>query len=263
MDKSSKDVRLASIRDVAHENAFYEFHDPDGTHIEFEHLMEKIDSIGARIIKQVIDSGRLALSSEDIVWLSYVVACQMSRTPMIRKEMDNFRAMIINKWGPNVRVEGDTQSVGEYGPEDSRFSSLMLIKKDIPEFAKILQTKVWFLAAAPARHPFIISDHPVTRHNMVERPGRGNLGLNNTGIEIYMPLSTTYSLHIVCPVLAQIACSVHPSSSDYIRGINDGSPVPMPQENVTFANSCQVIWAERWVFGRNRDDLDLPLDMLR
>jgi len=84
LDKSNKAVRLASIRDVAHENAFYEFHDSDGTHIDFEHLMEKIDSIGARIIKQVIRSGCLVLSSEDRAWMSYVVACQMCRTQTIR-----------------------------------------------------------------------------------------------------------------------------------------------------------------------------------
>ncbi|MFH1970097.1 MAG: DUF4238 domain-containing protein [Verrucomicrobiota bacterium] len=263
LDKSTKDVRLASVRDVAHENAFYEFHDPDGTHIDFEHLMEKIDSIGARIIKQVIRSGRLVLSSEDRVWLSYVVACQMSRTPMIRKDMDNFIEMIIHKWGPNVRMGGDARTVGEYGQDDSRFNSLMLLKKDLPAFAKLLQAKAWFLAEAPPQHPFIISDNPVTRHNMVPRKGRGNLGLNNDGIEIYLPISCRFSLHIVCPILAGIVCMTPDLSAAYTAGIEEGKPVPMRPENVTFANSCQVNWAERYVFGRRRDDLELPLDMLR
>lgn len=263
LDKKTIQVRLSSVRDVAHENAFYEFHDSDGARIELEHLMEKIDGIGSRIVREIVASGCLRISNEDRVWLSYFVACQMSRTPMIRKDMDNLRAMIIKKWGPNVRFEGDTRTVGEYGPEDSRFNSLQYIAKDVPELAKLLQQKAWFLAESPADHPFIISDNPVTRHNMVERPGRGNLGLNNKGIELYMPLSPRFSLHIVCPVLAALACSDHPNGTAYTRSFKEGSPVLMQLEHVTFANSCQVIWAERWVFGRNRSELDLPLDMLR
>ena len=52
-------------------------------------------------------------------------------------------------------------------------------------------------------------------------------------------------------------------SAAYTAGIGEGRPVPIRPENVTFINSCQVIWAERYVFGRMRADLELPLDMLR
>lgn len=263
LDKNTKEARLQSVRDTAHENAFYEVSNPDGKRVSFEQLMERIDSVGARIVRQINESGRLALSPEDRVWLSYVVACQMTRTPMMRKDMDNLRQMIIDKWGPDVRAEGDERTVGECGPEDSKLSSLVTLEEDVPEFAKILQGKAWFLAVAPAQHSFIISDNPVTRHNMLKRPGRGNLGLNNRGIEIYMPLSTRFSLCIVCPFLADATCRTHPLKSEYVRAFEDGSPVAMLPENVVFANSRQVIWAERWVFGRDRGDLDLPLDMLR
>lgn len=111
--------------------------------------------------------------------------------------------------------------------------------------------------------PFIISDSPVTRHNMVERKGRGNLGLKNEGIEIYMPLSRRFCVHIVCPLLAKIACMTPQLCAAYMNGIKRGTPVPMLPENVIFVNSCQVIWAERYVFSQSRDDLALPLDMLR
>jgi hypothetical protein len=263
LDKSTKVIRWQSVRDVAHENAFYEQQNQNGSSVELEHLMEKLDGIGSRIIRQVIESGSLALSVEDRIWFSYVVACQMSRTPMIRKDIDNLRAMIINKWGPSARAEGSTRAVGELGPEDSKGSALRLLAMDTPEFAKILQGKSWFLAEAPPDSPFIIGDNPVTRHNMLQRPGRGNLGLNNKGIELYLPLSPRYSLHLVCPVLTEILCSDHANETSYVRALRDGTPVRLLPENVTFANSCQVIWAERWVFGRNRTDLDLPIDMLR
>ena len=263
LDKRSKAVRYASIRDVAHENAFYEYNDPDGTRVELERLMEKIDSVGARIIRQVVNTGHLVLSVEDKVWFSYVIACQMSRTPTIRNDMEHLRKMIINKWGSDVQFEGDMRSVGEHGVEDSKFSSLMLLKQDVPKFAKILQSKAWFLDKAPHTSSFIISDQPVALYNGIKRPHRGNLGLNNIGIEIYMPLSAQYCLHLICPLLTQFSISTQPNGNKYREGINHGSPVHILPENVTFANSCQVIWAERWVFAQNRNDLDMPLDMLR
>lgn len=263
LDKSNKETRNASIRDVAHENAFYEYHEANGTHIELENLMQQMDSIGARIINEIVRRGILAPTAEDRVWLSYFIACQMVRTPQIRKDMDNVRQMIINKWGPNVTAEGDSRPISELGHDDTKLSSLLLIMEDVPEYAKLLQKLVWFLAEAPATYPFVISDHPVTRHNMIDRPGRGNLGLKNKGIEIYMPISPTLSLHLVCPILAQVACENGSPSNQYLNSIKTGSPVFLNSDNVDFSNSQQVIWSERWVFGRNREVLDLPLDMLR
>jgi hypothetical protein len=37
----------------------------------------------------------------------------------------------------------------------------------------------------------------------------------------------------------------------------------MKPENVDFINSLQVIWAERFVYARNREHLEMPLDMLK
>jgi hypothetical protein len=48
----------------------------------------------------------------------------------------------------------------------------------------------------------------------------------------------------------------------YSNAINRGIPVQLQPENVVFANSQQVIWAERFVFGREKIDLSLPIDML-
>jgi hypothetical protein len=48
----------------------------------------------------------------------------------------------------------------------------------------------------------------------------------------------------------------------YSNAINSGVPLQLQPENVDFANSQQVIWAERFVFGRGKIDLSLPIDML-
>lgn len=262
LDKATGDVRLSSIHDIGHENYFYEHCADDGNRVELEGLMAGIDSIGAQIVSRILTTGVFQLSLKDFVWLSYFVACQMLRTPMIRNEMENLRQMIIYRWGPNVRAGDDQRTVGEYGPKDSKLSSLLAIQ-NVPEFAKILQTKVWTLSEAPSGNPFVIGDNPVTRHNMIDRWPRGNLGLNNKGIELYLPLSPTYCIHIICPDLALTTLGTEALSEEYAAAIADGVPVRLRPENVDFVNSQQVIWAERYVFARQKEHLSMPLDMLR
>jgi len=262
LDKMTKAVRLSSTRDVAHENYFYEYNDDNGTSLKLEDLMAKIDSTGGGIIKRIIDKETLQLLPDDRVWLSYFVACQILRVPMIRKDMENLRSMIIHKWGPEVSAEGDERTIGDYGLDDDKLSSLKMIQ-DAPEFAKLLQTKVWILNRAPKNCSFIIGDNPVTRHNMTDRGLRGNLGIDNKGIELFMPLSPTYCIHIICPFLAELACCNQHLAENYIDAIKNGTPVDMQPENVEFVNSLQVIWSERFVFAQNRSEMEMPLNMLR
>ena len=58
LDKREARVYPASVRDVAHENLFYEYHD-EAMHIELEGLMQRIDSRGAQIVSKIIQEGRL------------------------------------------------------------------------------------------------------------------------------------------------------------------------------------------------------------
>jgi len=262
LDKTSGEIRNSSVRDSAHENDFYEYCQGN-IKIQLENLMQKIDAIGARIIAQIIDSGKLALSGKDRIWLSYFIACQMTRTPMTMNDMENFRQIIINKWGADIRLEGDIRTIGEYSLKDAKRSSLEFLQKDVPEFARLLQDKVWFLVESPSSTPFIISDNPVTRHNLVDRWPRGNLGLKNEGIEIYFPLSTRFSIHMACPKIAEILCMSSIPQRDYLSALETGQAIGILPENVVFTNSLQVIWAERFVFGKSKEDLDLAVDMLR
>jgi hypothetical protein len=262
LDKRDGNVYPCAVRDVGHENYFYEYHG-EGGDFELEGLMERLDSKGGGIIDSITKSARLPHEEKDMVWLSYYVAAQILRTPFVRNEMENFRQLIIQKWGTDIHAsQEDTKTIGEYGPEDAKASSLRLIK-DVPVFAKILQEKTWCLCEAPGPMSYIVSDNPVVRHNMIDRGPRGNLGLRNEGIEVYMPLSPKLALHVMCPKLATAALITPEVGPAYSRALIDGSPVRLAPENVEFVNSLQVIWAERFVYAKKREHLDLPLDMLR
>ncbi len=262
LDKLKGEIYLSSVRDAGHENLFYEYHGEFGE-VEREDLMQKLDSQCAQVISTIIRCGRLSNDPESRVWLSYFVAAQMMRTPMTRNEMENIRQLVIHKWGAGLRVrQDDPKTIGEYGPEDAKLSSLQILR-DVPKFAKLLQGKVWCLCRAPRTMPYIISDNPVTRHNMLDRWPRGNLGLLNKGIEVYMPLSSKYMIHAICPELATDALSTPELAAQFERAIESGTPIDYEPKHVEFVNSLQVIWAERFVFSRNRQGLEMPLDMLR
>lgn len=98
---------------------------------------------------------------------------------------------------------------------------------------------------------------------MIDRPGRGNLGLKSRGIEIYLPISPRLSLHVVCPIVSNAALLTPEVAKSFSDAISDIRPMQQRKENVEFNNSLQVISAERFVYARYREHLEMPLDMLK
>lgn len=261
LDKLNASVFQASVRDVGHENLFYAYNGEAGS-VDFEGVMEKLDSKAASIIQDIISEHSLPEYGEKFIWLSYYVIAQMLRTPVTRRDLDNIRDIIVQKFGKEIVCQDDTRPIADYGPEDSKISSIRLLR-DVPKLAKILQEKVWILCEAPDTSPFIIADNPVSRHNMVDRGLRGNLGLKNDGIEIYMPLSPRLAIQILCPKLAAATLLTPELADDFSGAMAKKKPVLYRPENVEFLNSLQVQWSERFVYARHREHLEMPLDMLR
>lgn len=262
LDKRTENVYQSSVRDVGHENRFYQYGNENEV-LDPEDLLENVENYTAPIISKINKLEKLSRSKNELIALSYLVATQILRSPSVRNEMENFRQLLIHKWGANIKAHpDDPKTIGEYGPVDAKFSSLRAMGY-IPEIAKLLQGKVWSLCEAPIGEPFIISDNPVTKHNMVERKGRGNLGINNEGIEIYLPISPEFTLQALCPKMSLAATLTPQISEKYKKALNEGISIPQKTENVEFLNSQQVIWAERFVYAKSKKHLEMPRDMLR
>jgi hypothetical protein len=259
-DKSKGKRFRASVRDIGHENSFYEATASDGRAIEAESLSEHIDDRGSKAIELVLKRGALPIQSREMVDLSYFVAFQMLRTPDVRGGMDYLRQQIIEKWGPDIRAEGDDRPVGDYTYEDSRFSSIMSLQ-DTPEFAKILQGKIHFLTECPPGKSFLISDTPVVKHNYLDYGHRGSLGIGQKGIHVFLPLSSKYCLEYVCPEMADRLTETEYGQCMLMKQ-NLGLPWQCMPENVEFVNSLQVIQSERWVYSQENEDLDLVEEMI-
>ena len=134
--------------------------------------------------------------------------------------------------------------------------------RDVPEFAKLLQKKIWFLLKAPLGTDFILSDNPVIRHNHINYWPRGSLGLAQKGIEVNFPITPRLCLQFICPEIAN-QLRFTSLGQIYLQAQNAGCPVMLEPDNVTFINSKEVLFSERFLFARSEQDFALAKDMLR
>jgi len=154
---------------------------------------------------------------------------------------------------------------------------------DAPKhFGPLLAAKDWVLLQTDRKHPYLIGDHPLAMHNMIDHGLRGNLGLKVEGIEIYFPISPQLSLALWCPShrealmsgisrltemsekqpwLAERFTGPWASAVQMMEAITRGTPLPSQPENVLFFNSLQICTAERFVFSSN-PDFSLAEDMI-
>src|SRR5208283_5551167 len=79
----------------------------------------------------------------------------------------------------------------------------MLHLRDLPRkigtFAEVIGKKDIFLVRAAQGRTFYIGDNPVVRHNSLDFGPYGNLGFDQKGIQIHLPLSAELTLCAYCP----------------------------------------------------------------
>jgi hypothetical protein len=152
-----------------------------------------------------------------------------------------------------------------------------------------------FLVEANGLGSFWISDHPVVLHNdNPTPPHRGNLGFAVSGIQIYLPISSTQALAFFCRTLKSEmekglqniadkiikATAGHQVVNASDRGVALAELQRMKQnlyshfdeiyrqqkarfnkDNIVFLNSCQVRSAHRFLAGRD-SDFSLATEMI-
>ena len=260
-DKHKSTTRRQSPREVAFEKDLYVFKDKTPDRRNLENLATLFDDFGSEPLRKLLKfEGLSSISPEELVKLSYFVAAMMIRVPHTRISALAFNKHMIEQWGPDICAEGSDVPISAFNEGTARDMTIDMTATATPEFAELLQGKVWFLMKSTAEHPFYISDNPVAKHNLIERPFRGNLGLKNEGIEIYLPLSPRLTLMLLCPKMTEVA------SRNRETGLHDAyytdTPISAGPENVEHLNSLQVVNAERFIFSTS-SDFSLAQDMVR
>lgn len=272
-DKSKGRSFFTNAKNVASESRFYDF-ELDGEAISLEPILTKIESAAKRVVERILNEDTLGvLGEEERGQLAVFCSIQMARTRSFREQWLYFPRMLreeLEKRGDKVEEGSQAEQLIQDFTENEVKAESGRFMLNAPEmFAEHFMSKHWVLAATDAKHPFLISDNPLTRQNMIERPHRGNLGLTVPGIEIYLPLAPTRALGMWCtslttPILEQ-AEELRKFAPGYAEALADairtGNPLPYAEENVENFNSLQVWQAERYVFS-SKEDFALAHDMI-
>lgn len=283
-DKHKKSSFVSSAKAVAAEYGLYDFSFM-GEELTLEPGLAKLESVAARIFAAVESRRWLPTpNSEDRGHMAGFLAVQLVRTRAqmnLQKDLRQRMETYLRSQGMDESFFAPDPEVGE-GENAERANFARQIVNAPKEYAPALLEKDWMLLQTRRKHPFLIGDHPLVMHNMRDTGLRGNRGLMVEGIEIYLPISPTLTLALICPtrgvelrrgmdtyVRVQTRPDAHLRFGDSVAearrildAIDGGPPLACQPENVVFHNSLQIAEAERFIFSMT-GDFDLAKDMLR
>lgn len=280
-DKQSGKKFKTNIKNIASETKFYDFSFKD-TDLTIEPALAEVEAKAAKLIKSIVKKEGIAhLDDNDKIFLSQFLALQFTRTKEHRlrfKDMTEKMAEEIRRRGWNIE---DIDGYKELTENDLKIHGVKSIM-DSHEFAPHFFAKSWLLFQTSKRHPFYISDNPITMQNMNDYGFYGNIGLAVKGIEIYFPFSKTLTLALFCPSIEeslresyrkyQILQKLNPMSlsqqlkdphylEETMAGFLHKKTVRFIPDNVTNHNSLQVKYASRFVFS-STEDFSLAEEMI-
>jgi hypothetical protein len=200
-DKHTGRKFSSAARRIAAQKALYDF-EFKGSKVTLEPGLSALETRAAKRIEAITRDRKLhVLDPVERGELSAFLAVQMVRTPALW-EMTRGTFERMEAWAREHGMRDEWFKPPEELGTRENAEKAMIAKtihnapKDLgPSLAK----KDWVLLQTDRQHPYLIGDHPLTMHNMVDRSPRGNLGLEVEGIEIYFPLSPQMGLALWCP----------------------------------------------------------------
>lgn len=266
-DKHADTIFRTNIKNVAAERGFYDLSVDDNL-LTVEPSLAHLESHASSIISTLINTknlGRLDVRQRTI--LSVFLAVQFVRTKEHRVRFDVLGDLFIDKLKERGASDEETQQLIGGTVDSKRFGlrSILDTKRFIPHFLN----KAWALFETGISTPLYVSDNPITLHNKLDHEPYGNLGLSVRGIEIYVPLSTTLCLGLLCPSIGneyvkaydnfRLIDEILPGKADqllknskrareFCEGVVSGTSISLEAENVSMLNSLQVLYSSRFVY---------------
>lgn len=282
-DKSNDKKFQSHIKNVAVEKGFYDLEVDDGV-LTLEPDLAHLEGNSSKIVKKILKEQTLqTLDQSEMARLALFLAVQFVRTKEHRLRVESLFEIIDKKLRemgvPDEQIK-DQLDNAEGLPQDKLIGLKAIL--DAKEFAPHFLNKEWVLFQSSNKAPFYISDNPITLHNNIDHGPRGSIGLAVKGIEIYLPISTTFCIGLLCPSVAANFQKVHreilildksaPGLADsliknaratrsYCEGLVNKTPIPLVEENVTMMNSLQIMYSSRFVYCE-REAFDLVHEML-
>lgn len=286
--KSTGRVFQTSIANVMGERRFNEFLIDDSYYASFEESACRVEDAVLPAYEALVNRKHLTKTPEEKAMLGLFVAFQMLRTRAYRDQMGDMFRQLREKLHQWDLPEGENAALDYLDKRGTAESHLTSMSDSIHKFATVIAQKDFSLVEAPEGQSFYLGDNPVTLQNHQENNGWGsNLGLSVKGIQIYVPLSSRYTLAAYCPSILEdtqarfedtaatirrarttamfsrvpftpakqtqfdLQMSEYEAQSTgvkgFIDGMIDGTPVVASSENMNFYNGLQVQSAREFI----------------
>ena len=242
--------------------------------------LSRLEGKAALIVKKLVKERNVKrLDEDEVTALAVFLAVQLVRTKEHRLKFEHIRQLSAER----LKAEGASEENIEEllgNPIEAHEEKLhgLLAFLQVKEFAPHFLNKVWVLCQTTRKGPFFISDNPITLHNDTNYGLYGNLGLAVKRIQIYMPISSTLCLWLLCPTLAEewrkeyenirLPDEVTPSLADSMEAlraiherVENGTPIKVTKDTVMLINSLQVAYSSRFVYCEI-DNFDLVEKMI-
>ncbi len=266
-DKHEGRLFRTSVANLAAERRFYDFN-ADAVDVSLEPYLSNLESEASRLVGEIRSNRSIGLLSGDgRSLLSEFVAVQMLRTRHQKRMISDVDASFFRQMEERGIDPTDAWGIRQLSDDDVQALFLKALLNPQP-YAAILDSKTWTLMSTPASQPFFCSDHPVALQNNSPTDGlTGNLGLAVEGIEIYVPISSTLTLAMLCPSheeklrevsvmqeeMAKVVDAAHSLPgrdfvNSWLSSIDSGGALEIPEESLVNLNSLQVVFSTRFVF---------------
>jgi hypothetical protein len=275
-EKKSSKIFRSNIRNVASEKGFYDTIS-EGQNISVDPALTEVETLASPVIDKVVTQESLTcLSGDEKRVLCYFFAAQFARTKQMRIAQEGLCRQ-MDDW---IRsMGGDPETVMGYdllSADARKEAAVRNLAASILEYAPLFLPKTWILLKT-TQAPFYISDNPIALQNSIDHRPFGSIGLAVKGIEIYLPLSKSLTLLMLCPAMAARQLQIYacykrceamapevtrkaipdPSSLEiFAEGVKSGKAVVIPDYYLTNLNSLQVACASKLVFS-NTDDFGI------
>lgn len=203
-DKVSDKAFRTAVRNVAGERYFYDSDEIEqalGDRQVVEKFLAKLegefgDKI-TRLLHRLRIGGFQRIHPETRTAIATFAAFQLIRTKEHRIQMmqtsELLKKFLLKHPGTEKMVGELDVQMSEKSVRESHARELL----DLPfilHMSEILAAHIWVVARRHSSQGFYTSDEPITKHENVKIPLRGNNGIACQGIEVHVPLAHDYAI---------------------------------------------------------------------
>ena len=181
--KSSNYNRQASIRKQACRVSYY------GADNIIEDALAEIEGIASNIIRDIIENQKLPNELNWLDFLVYIISLEV-RTPRIASQINNSIGLIANSI-----IEENASELVSMHLDQAQLISLPIALQALP----IIMDLDLGLLINTTKYPFICSDAPVVRLNLLSQNGLmtdSGLGYASRGLIMILPISSKHCIYL-------------------------------------------------------------------